>query len=195
MVGSIGHGEGHHLIPERIRKLSSRSKHEYEPEHGHEHEHHHRDVSNPFLLFARDRTDSGQSRRSSYSGSGSGGSRKTASVSSPPASGEEPLSPTKTAAMAERERKAKEKAAKLEKERAEKVAKIEKEKAAKAEKAAKREKERVEREQKEKERREAERTERERKEQERKARLKADPRGLDHITALRQGADAYYETN
>lgn len=173
MVGSIGHSEGHHLFPERNRKSSDYSQHS----HHEEHEEHHHDMSNPFLLFAgRVRTDSLRSRRS-VSASSKSGSGYFPAPTSPPS---EPTSPAKTAAMTERERKTKEKQEKFEKERAEKAAKIEKERAHKAEKAAKREQERLEREQKEKDR---------------KARLKGDPNGLEKLTALRQGAGNYYETN
>ncbi|KAG8782213.1 hypothetical protein FRC15_007302 [Serendipita sp. 397] len=182
MVGSIGHSEGSHLFPELTRKSSETQRHHEE------NEHHHHDISNPFLLFARDRKDSTRSRHS-LSASTSGSISGHANVGTPtspspststtdPSSAKDPTSPTRSAL--EREKKAREKAEKIERERLEKVAKIELEKARKAEKTAKREKERLEREEKEKARKE---------------RLKADPNGLASLTALRQGAGSYYENN
>ncbi|KAG9055533.1 hypothetical protein FS842_001927 [Serendipita sp. 407] len=182
MVGSIGHSEGSHLFPELTRKSSETQRHHEE------NEHHHHDISNPFLLFARDRKDSTRSRHSlsaSTSGSISGHvnvgtptSPSPSTSTTDPSSAKDPTSPTRSAL--EREKKAREKAEKIERERLEKVAKIELEKARKAEKTAKREKERLEREEKEKARKE---------------RLKADPNGLASLTALRQGAGSYYENN
>lgn len=181
MVGSIGHGDAPGIFPERIRRVSSHSSH-HDDEH---HEKHHHDISNPFLLFAgRDRKDSTKSRRSVSVSSLPPSVASPTTPDTPQGSrlresmrgAESPISPTKSMAAIERERKAREKAERLEKERQEKAAKIE---AAKAEKAAKREAERLERERKEKERRE---------------RLKADPNGLARLTAMRQGAGTYYST-
>ncbi|KAG8834218.1 hypothetical protein FRC17_009364 [Serendipita sp. 399] len=177
MVGSIGHSEGTHLFPELSRKSSDH--------HHEEHDHHHHDISNPFLLFARDRKDSTRSRHS-VSTSNSSSTSGTTNLASPTSlsastssnAAKDLTSPTRAAL--EREKKLKDKADKAERDRQEKAAKIEQEKVKKAEKAAKREKERLEREEKEKAR---------------KARLKADPNGLAALTAMRQGAGSYYENH